>query len=555
MNLKELIVKFKEQLLILKDKTSIEVEKLNTRSKLVAQIRELIGSRTKDLHEILIGLSSEELLEYANFANVSYTLEDINKFKYILSEDIFKGTYRYKEAKDSLDALGNTLRLESLKRFPTEHLDDYSARIILIDQILCNIKDNKIIGSVENIVDLMEIFEYSPLNIFTDEEKETIIKQFVLSDLKHLQKVSEDLENRNIKRQEAMINESDEVVIVDEDLAAVKDEELMPSKEIEDLDFALLTKGDEPVKVDSGLEVAPTVEKELDFVPEKKKEVVTKVLKYRSAISLDKTNLLNSIGFYADKIIEKYTPRTATHEEHFHQLAEKLAGGEVDLEILRSILTVDKQFAYVLAVYIRNKVVSLNDFLDTEENEDVVTINEIFDEQMTPIKDVYDLLKKMIEKIDLSYQNTETVVQSENEEDNKFKIVFVKNGIESYFSKSLFELRAYENVGNIEKILVELENGIFGGDHKIGDFKYKSKGSFVIFYKVKNGHIFIFNVMLARDLSSKKTDNLLSLIDYTDELNAILEKGPEYRQLMEDSTKEREELRVMLGVAMNEPQL
>ena len=61
--------------------------------------------------------------------------------------------------------------------------------------------------------------------------------------------------------------------------------------------------------------------------------------------------------------------------------------------------------------------------------------------------------------------------------------------------------------------------------------------------------------MLGRDLATKKTDNLLSLIDYTDELNAVLEKGPEYRQLMEDSTKEREELRVMLGVAMNEPQI
>ena len=38
MNLKELIANFKEKLLELKDKTSIEVEKLNTRSRLVNKI-------------------------------------------------------------------------------------------------------------------------------------------------------------------------------------------------------------------------------------------------------------------------------------------------------------------------------------------------------------------------------------------------------------------------------------------------------------------------------------------------------------------------------------
>jgi hypothetical protein len=81
------------------------------------------------------------------------------------------------------------------------------------------------------------------------------------------------------------------------------------------------------------------------------------------------------------------------------------------------------------------------------------------------------------------------------------------------------------------------------------------KGSFAIFYKVKSGHIFVFNVILSRDLGGKKTDNVLSILDYTDELNAVLEKGPEYRKLMEDSQKEREELRVMLGVALNEPQV
>ena len=528
MNLKELIANFKEKLLELKDKTSIEVEKLNTRSRLVNKIRELIGTRTKDLHELLVGLSTEELLEYVQFANVNYSLEDINKFKYILSEEIFKGTYRFKEAKDALDALGNTLRLESLKRFPTEHLADYQARVTLIDQLLGNIKDGKFVGPVENIEDVMELFECSPLNSFTDEEKETLVKELLLSDLKYLKKTSDELEKKAIRRQEDTINESEEVVIVDDELDAVRDEAIAPQgyeEAAEPAEFKEPTVEPEPKEVEK-----------VDFVPQEQPAAKT-IASYRTVIDLEKENLLNTIGFYAQKILEKYRPRTVTHEEHFQGLAEKLVNKEIDLEILRSIVT------------------DLNEFLDTEDEIDKETIQEIFEEQMTPIKDVYDLLTKMIEKIDLSYQSVDTVVQSENEEDNKFKIVFVKNGIESYFSKSLFELRAYENIGNIEKILVELENGNFGGDHKVGDFKYKSKGSFVIFYKVKNGHIFVFNVMLGRDLATKKTDNLLSLIDYTDELNAVLEKGPEYRQLMEDSTKEREELRVMLGVAMNEPQI
>ena len=539
MNIKELIVRFKVKLLEFKDKLSIELDKINTRVKYIGQLRNIFGSRAKDLYEILLEVPTEDLFEYVKFANVDFTLEDINKFKYILSEDIFKGTYRYKEAKDSFEALGSALRNESLKRIPSEHLEDCKNRLTIIEQLIAVIKDGKIIGPVENIVDVMELFEFNPLSEFTEEEKKAIIKELVISDLGFLRKASEELENRAIRRQEDIINESDEVVIVD-DLEPVDEEGLETTEETHEEEKP--TEVTEEIPDYLGIET-------------RKQEDIPRVGKYRTVVDLEKENVLNSIGFYAEKALDKFPPKSATHEEYFHNLAEKLLSKQIDLEILRSVLIIDKQFAYVLAVYLRNLVVALNEFLDTEDEIDVEVINELYEEQMASITNVYELLKKMIEKIELSYQTTDTVEQSENEEDNKFKIVFVKNGIESYFSKSLFELRAYENIGNIEKILVELESGLFSGDHKVGDFKYKTKGSFAIFYKVKNGHIFVFNVILARDLASKKTDNILSMIGYEDELNAVLEKGPEYRQLMEDSNREREELRVMLGVALNEPQL
>ena len=314
----------------------------------------------------------------------------------------------------------------------------------------------------------MELFESVPLNEFTDEEKEEIIKQLLISDLGYLNKASEELENRAIRRQENAINESEEVVIVDEELDTVRDEELVP----EGPSVA-------PSTVPS-TSVSPTTEPPEDEAPvtaaeanPREKEIVAQnVAPYRSVISLDKVNLLNSIGLYADKAIGKYAPKTHTHEEHLMDLAERLGNKEFDLEILRSILVIDRQFAYVLAVYIRNKVVQLNDFLDTVDEIEEDVINELFEDQMHPITEVYELLKKMIEKISLEYVDTETVQQSEMEEDDKFKIVFVKNGLESYFGKSLLELRSYENIGNIEKILVELENGIFSGDRKVQDFKY-----------------------------------------------------------------------------------
>ena len=552
MNLKELVVSFKEKLIYLKDKLTREVEKLENKAKMVGQLRNIFGSRTSNLYELILEIPSDEIMEYVQYANISFTIEDINKFKYILSEEIFNGTYRYKEARDSFEALANQLRVESLKRIPTEQLEDYKKRCSLIEELVAKIKEGKITGPIDNIGEVMELFESVPLNEFTDEEKEEIIKQLLISDLGYLNKASEELENRAIRRQENAINESEEVVIVDEELDTVRDEELVP----EGPSVA-------PSTVPS-TSVSPTTEPPEDEAPvtaaeanPREKEIVAQnVAPYRSVISLDKVNLLNSIGLYADKAIGKYAPKTHTHEEHLMDLAERLGNKEFDLEILRSILVIDRQFAYVLAVYIRNKVVQLNDFLDTVDEIEEDVISELFEDQMHPITEVYELLKKMVEKISLEYVDTETVQQSEMEEDDKFKIVFVKNGLESYFGKSLLELRSYENIGNIEKILVELENGIFSGDRKVQDFKYKNKGSFAIFYKVKNGHIFIFNVILSRDLASKKTDNMLSIISYDDELEAVLEKGPEYRKLMEDSNKEREELRVMLGVAMNnEPQV
>ncbi len=572
MNLKELVVSFKEKLIYLKDKLTREVEKLENKAKMVGQLRNIFGSRTSNLYELFLEIPSDEIMEYVQYANISFTIEDINKFKYILSEDIFNGTYRYKEARDSFEALANQLRVESLKRIPTEQLEDYKKRCSLIEELVAKIKEGKITGPIDNIGEVMELFESVPLNEFTDEEKEEIIKQLLISDLGYLNKASEELENRAIRRQENAINESEEVVIVDEELDTVRDEEIVPSSNEETLDTGSTTESPSveiekvpPTPVPPKEEKVPptpvppkedktTVEVETN--PREKEIVAQNVGPYRSVISLDKVNLLNSIGLYADKAIGKYAPKTHTHEEHLMDLAERLGNKEFDLEILRSILVIDRQFAYVLAVYIRNKVVQLNDFLDTVDEIEEDVISELFEDQMHPITEVYELLKKMIEKISLEYADTETVQQSEMEEDDKFKIVFVKNGLESYFSKSLLELRSYENIGNIEKILVELENGMFSGDRKVQDFKYKNKGSFAIFYKVKNGHIFIFNVILSRDLASKKTDNMLSIISYDDELEAVLEKGPEYRKLMEDSNKEREELRVMLGVAMNnEPQV
>ncbi len=543
MNIKELVVSFREKLLALKHKLTEEVKKYEEKANNISRLRNIFGNSTKDLYTILMEIPNNELMEFVQFANVDFTIEDINKFKYILSEDIFKGTYRYKEAKDSFEALANALRVESVKRIPTERIDDISNRLELINQLLGIIKDGKFVGSVDNFGDVMELFDFAPLVEFTDEEKEEIIKQLLLSDLTFLKNSSDELENKAIRRQEDIINESDEVVVID-DIEAVAEEDLTTGEEITPVE------NEEPAETPQDLS-------QFDNSDVPTKDEKPNVGKYRSVVSLDKENILNSIGLYADKIIEKYAPKSPTHEEHFNDLAEKLINKELDLEILRSILIVDKQFAYVLAVYLRNLVVSLNDFLDTEDELDEAIINDLYDEQMGPITDMYELLKKLIEKIDLSYQNPTDVIeeQAEIEEDNKFKIVFVKNGIESYFSKSLFELRAYENIGNVERILVELENGMFSGDRKVGDYKYKMKGSFAIFYKVKSGHIFVFNVILSRDLGGKKTDNVLSILDYTDELNAVLEKGPEYRKLMEDSQKEREELRVMLGVALNEPQV
>ena len=296
---------------------------------------------------------------------------------------------------------------------------------------------------------------------------------------------------------------------------------------------------------------------EADAVEEEIKQIFTELRgdiprseikqRYRSAIDLERITLLNSIGLYADGIIDSYPPKTMTHEEQLNHLVELLNKGELEVEILREVLVVDKQYAYVMASFIRDLVISVNEFLNTEDVIDRESINELFNEQLTRISDLYNMLKEVVSDIQKSYEDKEE--EEEQKEDTKFKIIFVKNGVESYFDKSLMELTQYENIGNIEKILVDLENGNFGNDRKILDYKYKTRGSFVIFYKVKNGHVFIFNVMLARDISSKKTDSILSLMSYDDELKTVVEKNEDYDKLVEDSDREREQFRVMLGVA------
>ena len=181
-------------------------------------------------------------------------------------------------------------------------------------------------------------------------------------------------------------------------------------------------------------------------------------------------------------------------------------------------------------------------------------VNDLFDEQMVEVNSVYLVLKEMVEKISKSYSETEEEL-SELPEDGKFKLLFVRNGLESYFSKSLFNLRAYENIGNVEKILEDLENGNFANDRKIKNFKYKTKGSFAVFYRVKDGHILVFSIVLARDLSTKKTDSMLMMSDSVNEVRLIRERTPEYDRLIEDSERERDSLRVMLGVAASGVQL
>ena len=519
MNKKELIKKFKEKILFLKSKLSEEYEELVKRNSIIEKLRLLFENTSiNDYTNVIINLPSEEIFEYASFFGIRCTIDELNKYRFVVSESAFKGSYRFKEAKGYFDNIALKLRNESLKRTKTDRVEFLKENIDYIGYLEKRISNGKIKGPIDNIDKAMELFDMAPVNGFTDPEKKAIVKAMVVADLDNLIKANSNIEEIAFEEHEAKLDQEEEVPeeeVVEEETPVVETPEV-----VEDIP----------------LEEQPAAEEEIKT--------------YRSVVPQDKINLLNIIGLYADGIIDTYSPKTPTHEEYLNNIVPQILSGEITVDMLRDVLVVDKQYAYVLAVFLRDLVLDLNDFLNTKEENDEATINELFNEQMVEINAVYFVLKEIVEKINKTFED-ERPSEDELTEDGKFKIVFVRNGLESYFSKSLLELRSYENIANVEKMLVELENGNFANDRKIKEFKYKTKGSFAIFYRVKNGHVLVFSIMLARDISNKKTDKILSLFDWVDEIRAIRDRTPEYDEMIEDSQKEREELQVMLGVATN----
>ena len=533
MDVKELITRYKEKLVFLKNKLKEEYEEIVKKNETITKLRSLFElSRGNDYSKIVMQLPTEEIVQYANLVGVRCTLEEVSKYRYIISENSFKDSYRSKEAKGYFENIALKLRNESLKRIKSDREEYLKDTLVYIEYLIKIVGNGRIKGSVDNIDKAIDLFDLTPLNGFTDAEKKEIIKQLVVSDLNNLVK-----ESSNLKERIFSDGFKEETV----SLEPVMEEEPVEISEVEEVHEG-------PVQED-------ILEEEVyEPVEEVVEEVVEPPKKYRNYIEQEKVVLLNKIGLYADGIIDTYPPKSPTHEEYLNNIVPQIISHEITIEMLRDVLVVDKQYAYVLAVYLRDLVLSINDFLNTEEEQDAEVVNELFEEQMLEVNSVYLVLRDMVEKINKSYSETEEEV-SELPEDGRFKLLFVRNGLESYFSKSLFSLRAYENIGNVERILEDLENGNFANDRKIKDFKYKTKGSFAVFYKVKNGHILVFSIILARDISTKRTDSMLMMSDSVNEVRLIRERTPEYDKLIEDSERERDNLRVMLGVAAGGVQL
>ena len=549
MDVKELITRYKEKLVFLKNKLKEEYEELVKKNETITKLRSLFDvSRGNDYSKIVMQLPTEEIVQYANLVGVRCTIEELSKYRYIVSENAFKDSYRAKEAKGYFENIALKLRNESLKRIKSDREEYLKDILTYIEYLIKRVGPGRIKGSVDNIDKAIDLFDLTPLNGFTDAEKKEIIKQLVLSDLNNLVK-----ESSNLKEKIFSGGFEEEVIA----LEPVEETPAVEGPAVEEEPAAEEYVVDE-VEV---LEEEPPAEEKM-FVQEEepvqeKSEPVVEVeppKKYRTYISPKKTVVLDKIGLYADGIIDSYPPKSPTHEEHLNEIVPQIASREITIEMLRDVLVVDKQYAYVLAVYLRDLVLSINDFLNTEEEQDAELVNDLFDEQMVEVNSVYLILKEIVEKISKSYNETEEV-ESELPEDGKFKLLFVRNGLESYFSKSLFSLRSYENIGNVEKILEDLENGNFTNDRKIKNFKYKTKGSFAVFYRVKDGHILVFSIILARDISTKKTDSMLMMSDSVNEVRLIRERTPEYDRLIEDSERERDNLKVMLGVATGGIQL
>ncbi len=540
MDVKELITRYKEKLVFLKNKLKEEYEELVKKNETITKLRSLFDIyRGNDYSKIVMQLPTEEIVQYANLVGVRCTLEEVSKYRYIVSENAFKDSYRSKEAKGYFENIALKLRNESLKRIKSDREEYLKDTLEYLEYLIKRVGNGRIKGSVDNIDKAIDLFDSTPLNGFTDAEKKELIKQLVLSDLNNLVKESSNISERLFGK------EFKEDVVSLEPVEEVKEETVSEDTPVKEEIPVQEESTDEVIEEIAEPVVEPIEEPVIEVEPPKK---------YRTYISQEKVVLLDKIGLYADGIIDSYPPKTPTHEEYLNNIVPQIISHEITIEMLRDVLVVDKQYAYVLAVYLRDLVLSINDFLNTEEEQDAEVVNDLFDEQMVEVNSVYLVLKEIIEKISKSYSETEEEL-SELPEDGKFKLLFVRNGLESYFSKSLFNLRAYENIGNVEKILEDLENGNFANDRKIKNFKYKTKGSFAVFYRVKVGHILVFSIVLVRDLSTKKTDSMLMMSDSVNEIRLIRERTPEYDRLIEDSERERDSLRVMLGVAASGVQL
>ena len=132
MDVKELITRYKEKLVFLKNKLKEEYEELVKKNETITKLRSLFDIyRGNDYSKIVMQLPTEEIVQYANLVGVRCTLEEVSKYRYIVSENAFKDSYRSKEAKGYFENIALKLRNESLKRIKSDR-EEYLKDLLII---------------------------------------------------------------------------------------------------------------------------------------------------------------------------------------------------------------------------------------------------------------------------------------------------------------------------------------------------------------------------------------------------------------------------------------